>query len=556
MKEKLFSLFPPLFLLRLFLVWIATVIPAAWLLSERWPVWVDHMLRAMLLDMVTAQIWQGDFYPRWLVDANAGLGSPVAIFQPLTSFYLALPLQFLRGFDPNGYGRLMMVNAMLLFLGGLAMYCWLREHMDSTRAQMGAILYVVWGGVSRLVDGHSAAFCVFVIIPLLMLAAKRLSTNPFYYIPHYAIVQALLILSHLPSALIFLAMPALYAFLLTAPRNRIRLILALAISGVLALALSAIYWLPVIANTEFIRYHRFAGGFFSAEVHFPRIFMHPRLSAFFYWPGIIWLIVNVIILSTALWIVRCRRPFEEQAKITWFFFAVYGFGLFMVTSASWWFWENIDILKNLQFSTRFGGLMGLPLIFLLSLWFYKLRGHYFCYPLVLAATIAGFLYHANHRYAASLSAYNERINLLNLIPQTSHMTHSMRNAGIKRPLSPPAHFLNVPESKVLKGSATVGKVTQDIDRIALSVHVTSPRAEIALKRFHYPGWRIVSPAMPKIDIIERGALLSLRILQGEHEIEMVQHIPKVRQANLISLAGLGIWLMLAGFVRRYKPLPL
>jgi hypothetical protein len=555
MMQRFFTLFPPSFLLRLFLVWLCIVLPAAWLLSERWPVWVDHVLRAMLLDMVTAQIWQGDFYPRWLIEANAGLGSPVAIFQPLTSFYLALPLQFLRDLDPHGYGRLMMVNATLIFLGGMAMYRWLSEHMDHTSAQAGAMLYVAWGSMGALLSGYSAGLCVFLIIPLFMLTAKKLSENPFYYIPHYALVLMALILSHLPSTLVFSAVPALYALLLAASKNRLRLIIALGICGLIALAISAIYWLPLFANTQFIRYDRYVGGFFTAEVHFPRLIKHPWHPTSFYWGQIVGVIVNIVIFLSTVLMVRRARPFEEQKRLVIFFLAVYLFGLFMLLPLSRWFWENIDIIKNLQFSARFWILISLPMIFLLSQWFYKLRGHYFCYPLIIAATIAMFFFQANHRYSGKHQEFWERVATHNLIPHAAHMTHAMRRAGIKDPMNPPAQFLSVPESKVLKGEATIENVNQDPYRITAEIDVSSPSAEIALKRFYYPGWKILSPAAPKIDIIQRGALLTLRVPRGEHQIEMVQHIPKVREANLISLAGLGILLMIAGFVRRYKPQP-
>ncbi len=550
--KYLLTLFPPAFLLRLFLVWLCIVLPAAWLLSERWPIWIDHVLRAMLLDMVTAQIWQGDFYPRWLMEANAGLGSPVAIFQPLTSFYLALPLQFLRDYDPHGYGRLMMINSALIFLGGLAMYRWLMEHMDHTRAQAGALLYVAWGSMGGLLSGYSAGLCIFLIAPLFMLAAKRLSENPFYYLPHYALAQTALILSHLPSTLVFSAVPACYALLLASKRNRIRLILALGMVSALALALSAIYWLPLFANKEFIRYNRFVGGFFTAEVHFPRLIKHPWLPTSFYWPAVLSLITNSVIFLSALWIVRRSKPFEEQQYLAGFFLTVYLVGLFMILPLSRWFWENVDIIKNLQFSGRFGVLISLPLIFLLSLWFYKLKGHYFCYPLLIAATVGLFFFQANHRYSGSHRPYWERVATENLIGHAAHMTHAMRRAGIVEPMNPPERFLNVPESSVLKGEAQVKRVAQGVDTIFIGVEVTSPQAEIALKRYHYPGWKIISPTLPRIDVIERGALLALRIPQGTHEIEMVQHIPKVREANLISLAGLGLLMMIAGFVRRYK----
>ena len=33
------------------------------------------------------QFWQGDLYPRWLMDMNAGLGSPTFFFYPPIPYY-------------------------------------------------------------------------------------------------------------------------------------------------------------------------------------------------------------------------------------------------------------------------------------------------------------------------------------------------------------------------------------------------------------------------------------------------------------------------------------
>ncbi|MDX2112846.1 MAG: 6-pyruvoyl-tetrahydropterin synthase-related protein [Alphaproteobacteria bacterium] len=486
------------------------------------------------------------------MEANAGLGSPVAIFQPLTSFYLALPLQFLRDYDPHGYGRLMMVNSALIFLGGLAMYRWLMEHMDHTRAQAGAILYIFWGGMGRLADGHSAAFCVFLIVPVFMWVARRIADNPSYYLPHYAFVQALLILSHLPSTVIFSAIPGLYALINAPSGKRMHLMLALTLAVLVALMLSAIYWLPLTGNESFIRSHLYTNWFHSPEMHFPRFLKHVSLPDTFYWPGIVSVMASLIIFASMLWIVKSEKPLSPDKSPVIFFCAMYLVAMFMIFSSSRWLWENFELLKKLQFSIRFGLVTHLCLIFLLSYWYHKLKGHSFCYPLVIFLTVAGLIFHANYRYDDTHQDYWQRVEQYKLVPHKSHMTHAMRRAGIVQPLDPPAHFLNVPESEILEGEAEVILMIQGVNEIFIDVEVTSPQAEIALKRYHYPGWKIISPTLPRIDVIERGALLTLRAPQGTHDIEMVQHIPKVREANLISWAGLGLLIMIAGFVRRYK----
>ena len=41
------------------------------------PVWGDTLFHAMWYTNFSAQLLAGDLYPRWLINLNGGLGSPV-----------------------------------------------------------------------------------------------------------------------------------------------------------------------------------------------------------------------------------------------------------------------------------------------------------------------------------------------------------------------------------------------------------------------------------------------------------------------------------------------
>src|SRR6476659_2050022 len=58
----------------------------------------DIFFHYTLIHCFVTQLWQGDLYPRWCMDANAGLGAPVFIFYYPLAYYITslfYPLYFL-----------------------------------------------------------------------------------------------------------------------------------------------------------------------------------------------------------------------------------------------------------------------------------------------------------------------------------------------------------------------------------------------------------------------------------------------------------------------------
>ena len=53
---------------------VAVTLPLWLLVATRWPQSLDFAFYALALDQFSAQVWAGDWYPRWLTDVNAGLG--------------------------------------------------------------------------------------------------------------------------------------------------------------------------------------------------------------------------------------------------------------------------------------------------------------------------------------------------------------------------------------------------------------------------------------------------------------------------------------------------
>ncbi len=544
----------PVFLLKILLIIAALALPAVYLMAIRWPFFIDHVLRSMLLNMSSSAILDGDLYPRWLMAANSGLGSPAMIFQPILSFYLALPLEWLKESDRFGLWRLLSINICYVFIGGCGYYYWLREHFGNRRAEYGAILFLISPGLfGSLLHGNSAGLCTAAIIPWLLLSAKKTADNPARNAVFYALAQALLVLSHLPTTLVFSVIPPLYALVYSEKEKRLKTMVYLICGGLVGVAIASIYWLPIFMNKEFIWYDSFNSGFLNYNVHFPRIVKHPIMYAQFYFPGMAGICYLLIPFIFCCFAVRGKNPFAEQRRLIIFFLAIYAAGLFMIFPISRFLWDNLAILKDLQASGRFSILLWIAVIFIATCWLDKIGNHNLFYTLAITMCIMIFLLNSNYWYTARLSGYWNNVYANRLIPQNPHMTIWMRNAGIHDSMNPPRRFLNVAPSRVVSGEAEIADIIQDTRSISFKARVTSPEALVTLKRYYYPGW-IAPEGMEKaITIREYDALLAVNLPQGEYEVTIKQPwFPGEKLGLIISACGLSILLIWTYIARRKR----
>jgi len=80
--------------------------------------WIDWVWS----DQFTGELARGHLYPRWLPEANGGLGSPTFYFYPPLAFYVSGIL----GLAVSTYASVIGCFAIALVLSGYTMLWWLR----------------------------------------------------------------------------------------------------------------------------------------------------------------------------------------------------------------------------------------------------------------------------------------------------------------------------------------------------------------------------------------------------------------------------------------------
>lgn len=206
-----------------------------------------HVLR--LLD-VAAQFEDGRYYVHFASNAAQGKGLPVWIYY---SQWIYWPPMFLMFLGSGPLVALKIVYCALLLVCTAGCYLLLRVESDDERATFGTLLFVTSNYVIGEISQRSAyaEFWSVAFLPLLLLAMNR------YMIGRgrasalaVVLLAAVMILAH---PLSFMnagwALAAYAAYVVTRWRAPYGRLLGIVAQLVLALGLTAFYWLPAVVET-------------------------------------------------------------------------------------------------------------------------------------------------------------------------------------------------------------------------------------------------------------------------------------------------------------------
>ena len=189
------------------------------------------------------QLWSGELYPRWLLGMNGGLGSPdFFVYGPLP-YYVAAAFRLLTHGPGHESAELGVSLWLALVISGVAAYIWLKDLVGGVWAPaIGALIYMAvpyrikTDMYTRIALPELWALAW---LPLLMYFTSRaVRQRTRSALTGFAIAYALLLLTHLFTALMFSPVPLLYAGFLSAPRTRVRAVAELVLSMSLGAALA------------------------------------------------------------------------------------------------------------------------------------------------------------------------------------------------------------------------------------------------------------------------------------------------------------------------------
>jgi hypothetical protein len=316
------------------------------------------------LHQLMANLRDGVFPARWMPDAAYGLG------YPFFNYYAALPYYFAAIFNFIGFDLLVsikLVQTLGFVFATFAMYGWARRHFAPRSASWlvaVAYLYAPFHLVNVYVRGDSLSeFYAFIFYPLILWSIDRTFDSARNW-PLLALSYGGLILTHNVSALIFSPFVLLYALIqITKSKNQTlkSRVVALALGLILALVLSAFFWLPALGEASLAQLDVQTTGYFNYAEHFRSTDLVQNSIGFDYsivtkpgsnTPFAMGLVQALAIIAgvTAL-LVTWRRDNQRRFRI----FVLIGLALstFMITPLSKVVWDNLPLLPLTQFPWRF-----------------------------------------------------------------------------------------------------------------------------------------------------------------------------------------------------------
>jgi len=518
------------FIIKLSALCLLMTLPLWAILAWKWPISTDLISYATAAKVFSTQFWAGELYPRWLVNTNAGFGSPVFLFYNPLAFYVMSFFEFIAPIDPHGFGRVFIGIMCAIIVSGLTSYRWLKQHLAIKTAEKGALLYAGFPYLLLHIYGGFAISQLWgiALFPLLMEAAEDTVHKGWRMLPKFALAYALLCCIHLPSMLMFAGIPWLYVVVF-APAGQKAWTVALATgSALLGIALSMIYLLPALFNKPYIASQHYLGNNFG--------YSHDFLDTYSQL-GLLSMIMPLVVLFFEIPKSDHRTTLTAQVR---FWLVVQAGLMFMTLPLSKPIWDALPPLQYLQFPFRFFLAMLPGTVFIALHWLPHAKSKYAYKMLFVIGLICSAIYSEQLKFFARESPITTILD--NNLVAPEYQTRWMEVHKIDFHRNVPDRFKAMRPVTFITGKGSASITMQDSRHMTLHVNITSRDATLALHQFYFPGWQATPPA----EVLEQDALLSLHTPKGNYDIRLnLPWYTGEREGMIVSLGALGIVLSVA-----------
>lgn len=559
--------------LHLFLVLIVVLLSCWPLLLHGIPDLADDAIRhASWQKSFSKQLGNGEWYPRWLVDPNGGLGSPTFFFYPPIPSYASSPFSLmLAAHDPDGFLQVGYGCALAIGLSAVAAYFWLRSFTPSRAALFGAIVYVV-APYHLVIDlyarGAVAELWSFVWLPLVMLfvtAHARRTKGAFLGI---AVAYALLVMTHLPTVVCFSPVALASGLLFAEPKRKLLTTLTTLSSMATGAGLAAVYLMPAVLDTWKVNIRPAVSSFFDYRRNW---LFHGRLWPPDFLSRILFLNVTTLLYIGILFWLCLRLSGACQRRVATFYFWVAIFAFFFMTQLSSFFWRFIPFLDLIVFPWRFSTLLVLAAASLSALGFSnfgdrRARWVAVCLGIIVAGWIGAGVWTARHSFSVWHRSLDPRvITFRNQWRSTDLCEFSPASAALARaciltPSSQPQLLKELLDAHPARSVTLRNPATGDPSGFA-SVLDWQPRkvvlyvdasenGRLTLAHFYYPGWcgHIIGAGVriPVVPSTPEG-FLQMEVPEGKYELVLELGRQTAERLGIaVSVASIAVAMSVAG----------
>jgi hypothetical protein len=336
----------------------------------------DSMAHLTWYTQFSEQLLSGQLYPRWLLNENAGLGSPTFFYYGAVPYFLTTIFLPLSQFDPYGWYQIGLSAMLAVVLSGATCYFWIRSRTNSLTALFAALLYMLMPYHLAIDFYERAAFAelwTFAWMPLILYfvsatGQKKPSLNGV----GLGISYSLLIMTHLPTTLIFSPIPVVYAFLVSHPERKFKALLLTSASMLLGIVLSAIYLLPALGTQDYV----FVGREAIKTLYLSNFLFQGFIPETTFDLKLTLVVLSMAIMGFAGIILglSISNPVVRREHLFWIF--VSATAIFMMTPLSEPLIRAVPPLHRIQFPWRYNAVLVVSITAIMALGISDLRKPY------------------------------------------------------------------------------------------------------------------------------------------------------------------------------------
>ena len=498
----------------------------------------NHVIRSYEFDKAMRD---GSVYPRWARDLNNGYGIPLFNYvYPLpnytSAFFHVFGISFIDTFKLN--------LLVATFIGVIFFYLWSRLFFTSIASLTGAIFYAFspYRFVDIYVRGSVGEVWALACFPAFLWSiTKFLENKKIFYFILSSFFLAATIFSHNILALMFILFGTTYAIFLISQSKKKKLLIAYCILLIsLALSLSAIFWLPALAETQYAQGLQIYG----VDANFPELYqlLIPSWGTGFSGGSLenqmsfqIGVANLLAVFAAVIFLIRGIKKKLKSKEIIVFSLIWFVVVFFLMLSASKPLWHSIPLMNYFQFPWRFLSLMILVCSFIAGAVVHMIVGKK--KQMVLAVLLIVLAVFTTISYTQPAYYHNRTdahyISRDNFIHGTNSPGDVFNTAWMNKKL----HIKNK-KIEVVHGKAKVVVLESktSFTRFSLESDIASTLvANVA----YFPGWELFVDGHKTDLTMTKDGIMQFSVPQGKHTAELRFGDTMVRRiASWISLAAL------------------
>ncbi len=225
----------------------------SWLPMQLFQLGGDSTFQQIYIDCFAGQFWQGDWFPHWCMEINAGSGAPM-LYPPL-GYYIATLIYPITWLGFSLYDVLSIGVLLSTIAAAVTCYLWLRENVTPQRALLAAVLFLFlpYNAEVKLFRVAYAEGWAIAIMPMIFLYLQRLVRGDQTAAYRLVLWASFGILCSLPVMAVAVVICGLYV--LVVGKARLDIVKKMACLGIAALLLTSFYLIPAAYYKQFTYAH-------------------------------------------------------------------------------------------------------------------------------------------------------------------------------------------------------------------------------------------------------------------------------------------------------------